>query len=66
MKRDEWKKEVLKSLIDKEMTISAMAVKMGRSPEWARLNIYGRRTTPEGVQAISDYLGIESYMESEE
>lgn len=56
-----WSKEVRKALIDREETISQMAVHIGVAPETARTSIYGRYISPKTVKLINEYLGIEGY-----
>ena len=61
MEHDVWSKEVRKRLIDKDETISEMAVYIGIAPETARSSIYGRYISKTTVKKINDYLGIEGY-----
>ena len=62
MTHEEWSKKVRMALIEEDMTIKTLALALGRSPEWARMAIYGRNIYPETVEAISHYLGVENYL----
>lgn len=53
-----WCKQVKKELIDRDMTISDLAEKVGITRQYASEIVNGRRYAEPAVRAISDYLNI--------
>lgn len=62
MKRSEWRRDVQKALIDRNMRMSRMARDFGVTPQWIYQVLNGKDET-EAIKAweqrISEYLGIE-------
>lgn len=63
MTRRQWHAEVAKALILKDKTQMRMAVDLGYTNEYITKVRTGKRKGEPAVHAISEYLGIEDYLE---
>lgn len=58
-----WSIAVQVELLRRQKKIKDMAKELGYSAEWCRATIYGRNVSPSLVNQISEYLGVENYLE---
>lgn len=52
--------EIKKCLVDRQMTQKELAKKIGVSPKYINLIIYGERSGKKYIPAILSYLGLDS------
>lgn len=65
MTRAEWRRDILKALIDKGTTMTKVAKDLGVSRAWIYQVLTGEGN-PEWEARISEHLGIEGTIEEEE
>lgn len=63
MNYQEWIKQVKHKMIDLDLTPTKLAANIDRSGEFVRSTLSGRLPREAAVKEISEYLGIENYLE---
>ncbi|QHQ59615.1 helix-turn-helix domain-containing protein [Anaerocolumna sedimenticola] len=58
--------EIKKCLIDKQMTQKELAKKIGVSPKYIHLILYGERSGKKYIPAIVSFLGLDFYIFDEQ
>ncbi len=54
--------EIKKNLVDRQMTQTELAKKIGVSPKYINLILYGERSGKKYIPAITSLLGLDSNM----
>lgn len=62
MNHKEWVNLVREALAKKKWTVTKLAARIDRSPEYVYRILSGRKIQPDGVKAISEMLKVENYL----